>query len=89
MVGGVSLTGQKMASLRLLPHGKLSQKDMARTMGVTRNTLKTHLKSLYQKLRAHCRAEAIDRACELRLLRPALTIVSLPGSDRVDSAMSA
>ncbi len=89
MVGGVALTGQEMASLRLLPDGSLSQKDMARAMGVTRNTLKTHLKSLYLKLGAHCRAEAIDRARELRLLRPALTIVSMPGSDPVDSAMSA
>ncbi len=63
MVGGVALTGQEMASLRLLPDGSMSQKDMARAMGVTRNTLKTHLKSLYLKLGAHCRAEAIDAWC--------------------------
>jgi DNA-binding CsgD family transcriptional regulator len=66
--GGVALTGQEAASLRLLPDGSLSQKDIARAMGVTRNTLKTHLKSLYLKLGAHCRAEAIHRARDAGLL---------------------
>ena len=69
IIGGVALTGQEMASLRLLPDGSMGQKDMARAMGVTRNTLKTHLKSLYLKLGAHSRAEAIDRARELGLLQ--------------------
>jgi ATP/maltotriose-dependent transcriptional regulator MalT len=89
MVGGVALTGQEMASLRLLPDGSMSQKDMARAMGVTRNTLKTHLKSLYLKLGAHCRAEAIDRAREIGLLRRPLTIVAMPTLDRVDAVLSA
>jgi DNA-binding CsgD family transcriptional regulator len=89
MVGGVALTGQEMASLRLLPDGSMSQKDMARAMGVTRNTLKTHLKSLYLKLGAHCRAEAIDRAREIGLLRRPLTVVSTPTLNRVDSVLSA
>jgi DNA-binding CsgD family transcriptional regulator len=89
MVGGVALTGQEMASLRLLPDGSMSQKDMARAMGVTRNTLKTHLKSLYLKLGAHCRAEAIDRARETGLLRRPLTAVAMPTLNRVDSVLSA
>jgi ATP/maltotriose-dependent transcriptional regulator MalT len=89
MVGGVALTGQEMASLRLLPDGSMSQKDMARAMGVTRNTLKTHLKSLYLKLGAHCRAEAIDRAREIGLLRRPLTIVPTSALNRIDSVMSA
>ena len=90
-VGGVVLTGQEMASLRLLPDGSMSQKDMARAMGVSRNTLKTHLKSLYLKLGAHCRAEAIDRARDLGLLRRPLTIVPMPMPvlDPIDSVMSA
>ena len=70
--GGVALTGQEAATLRLLPDGSLSQKDIARVMGVSRNTLKTHLKSLYLKLGAHCRSEAIHRARHAGLLpRPA------------------
>ncbi len=82
MVGGVTLTGQELATLRLLPDGSLSQKDIAREMGVTRNTLKTHLKSLYLKLGAHCRAEAIHRAREIGLLPRPVTVVRRP--DRAD-----
>lgn len=89
IVGGVALTGQEMASLRLLPDGSMSQKDMARSMGVTRNTLKTHLKSLYLKLGAHCRAEAIDRARELGLLQRQYTIRHRLVSDHIDSAIPA
>jgi DNA-binding CsgD family transcriptional regulator len=66
--GGVVLTGQEAATLRLLPDGSLSQKDIARAMGVSRNTLKTHVKSLYLKLGAHCRSEAIHRARDAGLL---------------------
>ncbi|MFW2332419.1 helix-turn-helix transcriptional regulator [Ilumatobacter sp.] len=82
IVGGIGLTGQEIASLRLLPDGSLSQKDIARAMGVTRNTLKTHLKSLYLKLGVHCRSEAINRARELGLLpRPLTLVTSVPRSD--------
>lgn len=65
LVGGVPLTERELATLRCLPDGALSQKDIARKLGVTRNTVKTHLKSLYLKLGVHCRAEAIHRATEL------------------------
>jgi LuxR family maltose regulon positive regulatory protein len=56
------LTEREQAVLSLLPDATLSQKDIARSMGITRNTLKTHLRSLYQKLGAHSRAEAIEVA---------------------------
>ncbi len=82
IAGGIGLTGQEIASLRLLPDGSLSQKDIARAIGVTRNTLKTHLKSLYLKLGVHCRSEAINRARELGLLpRPLALVTSVPRSD--------
>lgn len=85
--GSVALTGQERASLRLLPDGSLSQKDIAREMGVTRNTLKTHLKSVYLKLGVHCRAEAITRARELGLLPRPLTLVTESGDRRTGPAL--
>lgn len=75
VVGGVPLTGREIDALRLLTDGSMSQKDMARAMCVSTNTLKTHLKSLYLKLGAHCRGEAIQRARNFGIL---------PLSDEVD-----
>ena len=80
------LTGQETATLRLLPDGSLSQKDIARTMGVTRNTLKTHLKSLYLKLGVHCRSEAIHRAREVGLLPRPISVTALRTDNLIDVA---
>jgi ATP/maltotriose-dependent transcriptional regulator MalT len=55
------LTQREVAALALLPDASLSQKDMARVLGISLNTLKTHLRSLYQKLGVHSRSEAIER----------------------------
>jgi LuxR family transcriptional regulator, maltose regulon positive regulatory protein len=41
---------------------------MAATLYVSRNTGKTHLRSIYQKLGVASRSEAIQRAIDLRLL---------------------
>ena len=41
---------------------------MAATLYVSRNTIKTHLRSVYQKLGVTSRSEAIERAVDLRLL---------------------
>lgn len=79
--GGVALTGQEAATLRQLPDGSLSQKDIARAMGVSRNTLKSHMRSLYLKLGAHCRSEAIHRAREIGLLPQPLGLLSFGSSD--------
>jgi LuxR family maltose regulon positive regulatory protein len=56
------LSDRELDALALLPDATLSQKDIARTMGITSNTLKTHLRSLYLKLGVHSRAEAIELA---------------------------
>ncbi len=77
---GLALTGQEIATLRLLPDGSMSQKDIALELGVTRNTLKTHLKSLYLKMGVHCRAEAIHRARQLDLLPEHFSIMERPTS---------
>jgi ATP/maltotriose-dependent transcriptional regulator MalT len=68
LVGGVRLTGREAATLQFLPDGSMSQKDIARELGVSPNTVKTHLKAIYQKLGVHGRGEAIHRARDLGLL---------------------
>jgi ATP/maltotriose-dependent transcriptional regulator MalT len=68
VVGGVDLTDRERATLLRLTDGSMSQKDIARDLAVSPNTVKTHLKSIYQKLGVHCRGEAIHRARELGLL---------------------
>ncbi len=60
------LTAGELRILKLLPTSTYLQ--MAATLGVSRNTVKTHLRSIYQKLCVASRAEAIERAVELRLL---------------------
>ena len=42
--------------------------QIAATLYISRNTVKTHLRSIYQKLGVASRSEAIERAVELRLL---------------------
>ena len=52
--------------LKLLP--TTSYVQIAATLYISRNTVKTHLRSIYQKLGGASRSEAIERAVELRLL---------------------
>ena len=60
------LTAAELRILKLLPTSTYLQ--MAATLYVSRNTVKTHLRSVYQKLGVASRAEAIERALDLRLL---------------------
>jgi LuxR family transcriptional regulator, maltose regulon positive regulatory protein len=60
------LTQTELRILKLLPTSTYLQ--MAATLYVSRNTVKTHLRSIYQKLGVASRPEAIERAVELRLL---------------------
>ena len=41
---------------------------MADVLHVSHNTVKTHLRLVYQKLGAESRSQALERAVELRLL---------------------
>ena len=53
--------------LRLL-RTELSGPEMARELYVSVNTVKTHTKRIYDKLGAHSRYEAVERAHELGLI---------------------
>ena len=60
------LTPAELRVLELLPTSTYPQ--MAATLYISRNTVKTHLRSIYHKLGATSRSEAIERAVDLRLL---------------------
>jgi LuxR family transcriptional regulator, maltose regulon positive regulatory protein len=60
------LTAAEMRILKLLPASTYPQ--IATTLYISRNTVKTHIRSIYQKLGVTSRLEAIERALELRLL---------------------
>jgi len=52
-----SLTQKEQEVLQLLAKGRL-QKNIASALGISVNTLRTHLRSIYEKLHVHSRAEA-------------------------------
>jgi DNA-binding CsgD family transcriptional regulator len=62
-----ALTKREMEVLRLLARGR-SYGAIASQLGVSINTVGTHVKKLYAKLDVHTAAEAVMRAVELRLL---------------------
>jgi LuxR family maltose regulon positive regulatory protein len=60
------LTDAELRVLKLLPTTSYIQ--IAAALYISRNTVKTHLRSIYQKLGGASRSEAIERAVELGLL---------------------
>jgi LuxR family transcriptional regulator, maltose regulon positive regulatory protein len=60
------LTAAELRILKLLPTSTYLQ--MAATLYISRNTVKTHLRSIYQKLGVPSRTAAIERAVDLRLI---------------------
>ncbi len=60
------LTPAELHVLKLLPTSTYLQ--IADVLYVSRNTVKTHIRAVYQKLGVQSRSQAIERAVELRLL---------------------
>ena len=64
---GAELSERELTVLRLL-NGGLSEREIGRELYVSFNTVHSHVKSVYRKLGASSRAEAITRAKEARLI---------------------
>ncbi|MEL7486527.1 MAG: LuxR C-terminal-related transcriptional regulator [Pseudomonadota bacterium] len=63
----LGVTPREYAVLELLAEGQ-SNKEMARALGVSPNTVKTHLSKLFAKLEAKRRGEAVNLARALKLI---------------------
>jgi DNA-binding CsgD family transcriptional regulator len=64
---GLGVSSREREVLQLLAAGQ-SNKEIARQLGVSPNTIKTHVSRLFEKLKARRRTEAIARARELGML---------------------
>ena len=61
-----SMTPAELRVLKLLPTS--THPEIGEALFISHNTVKTHLRSVYQKLGVSSRSEAIQRAVELRLV---------------------
>ncbi len=60
------------SELRILPYlqTNLTQPEIAAELGVSPNTVNTHISHVYRKFGAHCRREAVEGARRLGMLAP-------------------
>jgi DNA-binding CsgD family transcriptional regulator len=63
----LGLTGQEMRVLERLAAGQ-ANKEIARTLGLSPNTVKTHVANLYAKLEVSRRTQAVGKARDLHLI---------------------
>lgn len=66
-LASLSLTGQEIKVLERLAAGR-SNKEIARDLGLSPNTVKTHVGNLYAKLEVSRRTQAVGKARELSLI---------------------
>ncbi|MGI6668858.1 MAG: AAA family ATPase [Acetivibrionales bacterium] len=62
-----SLTGKELEVLRLIAAGLLNR-EIAERLGMTLNTVKTHVRNIYSKLQVNRRVQAVAKAKELGIL---------------------
>ena len=62
-----SLTGKETEVLRLIASGLLNR-EIAERLGMTLNTVKTHVRNIYGKLQVNRRVQAVAKAKELDIL---------------------
>lgn len=66
-IRSLGLTARECELLALLASGQ-SNKELARTLGISPNTVKTHLARLYEKLEVQKRVQAIEKGRWLALI---------------------
>ena len=66
-IRSLGLTARECEILNLLASGQ-SNKEMARTLGISPNTIKTHIARVYEKLEVERRVQAIEKARWLALI---------------------
>jgi LuxR family maltose regulon positive regulatory protein len=62
------LTARECSIVEFIACGR-SNKEIARELGITPETIKSHLKRIFQKLSAETRAQAVIRAQSLGVLK--------------------
>ena len=62
------LTARERSIVEFIARGR-SNKEIARELGIAPETIKTHLKRIFQKLSAETRAQAVVRAQSLGVLK--------------------
>jgi DNA-binding CsgD family transcriptional regulator len=67
-IASLGLTARECEVLEQLAAGK-SNKEIARTLGISPNTVKTHVARLHEELDVRRRTHAIDKARRLALIR--------------------
>ena len=66
-IRSLRLTARECEILGLLASGE-SIKEMARTLGISPNTVKTHVARVYEKLEVQKRVQALEKARSLALI---------------------
>lgn len=66
-VSALGISAREVEVLKLLAHGH-SNKEIARLLDISPNTVKTHVTSVFGKLEATRRTQAVQRARELEIL---------------------
>ncbi|MCG1012860.1 response regulator transcription factor [Tepidanaerobacter sp. GT38] len=62
-----TLTDREIEIIKLLAEG-LTNKEIAKRLDISNNTVKTHIKNIYGKLQVSRRIQAVQKAKELNLI---------------------